>query len=254
MPYSDEITHHNSFYSEESKLIFGSFIFSLFYRKLIMRLQEQQIITPESRVLSLGCGDGHFESLIAPLVKSVVGFDISDIAVEEANRRSRYLGLANFKAVCSNIMELDPDAWHEKFDVILAIGLLHHIPEQDLPALLAQSLQVLVPGGRFVSSDPSAQRLVNVLKVAVRKKYEATHTPDERELVPKDMKALVARTGFENVSIRFYDFFMGPLSWVWPKCPIFLSRLGHAIDQILVRTPLLNRFSSAFLIFAERPR
>lgn len=254
MSHIDEIRHHNSFYSEESKLIFGSFIFGLFYKKLIARLQSQQLITPQSRILSIGCGDGHFETLIAPLVQNVIGFDISNIAVEEANKRSEVLGINNFHAECRNIMDLNPDVYQGKFDVILAIGLLHHIPERDLRDLLTRSLQFLVVGGKFISSDPNAYRLVNIFKVAVQKKYDATHTPDERELIPQAVGTLMQETGFDKVTIRFFDFFMGPLSWVWPQCPIFLSRIGHAIDLVLVKTPLLNRLSSAFLIFAERPR
>ena len=38
-------------------------------------------------VLSLGCGDGQFELLIAPYARRVVGLDISSSAIQAANRR-----------------------------------------------------------------------------------------------------------------------------------------------------------------------
>ena len=254
MSYRDEIAHHNSFYTQESKLIFGSFIFNLFYRKLINRLKQEGLIFREARVLSLGCGDGHFESIIAPLVASVTGLDISSTAVDQANRKCKELGIENFRAICTNLVDFDPSNYQGKFDVILAVGLLHHIPEEQLPALLQQYLLFLKPGGRFASSDPSAMRLVNLFKRLFQRKYAATHTPDERELIPHEVKMLAKNSGFQNVEIEFYDFFMGPLSWVWPSCPSFIAICGHIFDQILVRIPVINRYSSAFLLLADRPR
>ena len=44
------------------------------------------------------------------------------------------------------------------FDIILAIGLLHHLDDQQTAALLGAARRRLKPGGRMVSHRPGANR------------------------------------------------------------------------------------------------
>lgn len=246
---SEEAAHHDRFYGPKSESIFGSFIFRLFYRKLIRRLKRIGVIRQDANILSLGCGDGHFECMIAPHVASVIGYDISPEAVRAANRRAQDLGVVNFVAREANIMDgvEVASSLPQKYSAVIAIGFLHHLPESEVPRLLANCRKVLYEGGSFASSDPNRSRLVNLLKFTVRKEYAATHTPGERELSPDLTRALLTDSGYCCSRVIFYDFFMGPLAWLIPRCPKSVAVVGDLLDRLLVCMPLVNRLSSAFI-------
>jgi 2-polyprenyl-3-methyl-5-hydroxy-6-metoxy-1,4-benzoquinol methylase len=94
------------------------------------------------RLISIGCGDGHFECLLAPHVESVLGIDLSSTAIERARARAAAQGLTNVEFRCQPASGLDPD---ERFDGIACVAFLHHVAEPELPALLANLFARLRP-------------------------------------------------------------------------------------------------------------
>ena len=53
-------------------------------------------------VLEYGCSTGVEGVALAPVCRSVTGIDISDVAIEQANRGARRLGLANARFLAGN--------------------------------------------------------------------------------------------------------------------------------------------------------
>ena len=85
------------------------------------------------RVLSIGCGDGEFERLLAPHADSVIALDISPQAIEVATRLTKEQGVQNVEFHCLSVSDLN---WDERFDTVICLAFLHHVPEQDVPDLL----------------------------------------------------------------------------------------------------------------------
>src|SRR5438067_11128150 len=82
-----------------------------------------------SRVLSLGCGIGDTELLLAPHVREVVGIDLSPSAIRQARADAARAGVANVRCLeCA-----DPPA--ELFDLVIGIFFLHHLPDAVLAAM-----------------------------------------------------------------------------------------------------------------------
>lgn len=106
---------------------------------------------PGDRVLDIGCGPGsnwpQWRQLAEP--GALVGIDLSEKMVEEARRRH-----PDGRFEVARVHELPfPDG---SFDVVIASAVLHHIPDEHLPAAFAEIHRVLDEHGRVVGREPNA--------------------------------------------------------------------------------------------------
>jgi len=96
-------------------------------------------------ILDVGCGDGHFASVLFPDGVDA-GIDPSPASISEARRRGVFRDLK----VASACALPFPD---ESFASIVSNCVLEHIP--DLDGALSEIARVLKPGGLFVLTVPS---------------------------------------------------------------------------------------------------
>ena len=103
------------------------------------------------RTLDLGCGPGAFADLFAG--DDYVGIDLNARYIDHA-RKTRQ---GAFIVSDARHVEL-PDA---RFDQVLIFGLLHHLPDEDVRAVLAECRRLLVRGGRVlvIEDIPAISRL-----------------------------------------------------------------------------------------------
>jgi len=97
-------------------------------------------------VLDIGCGPGYAINWFpAPVY---YGFDISPQYINWANQRFS----AHGRFYCG---EFDESAleWLPKFDVVLMMGLLHHMDDQSVLQLLRLVKRSIGPRGRLVTLD-----------------------------------------------------------------------------------------------------
>ena len=106
-------------------------------------------LTPQMRVLEMGCGTGTTALRLAPHVKAFVGTDQSSemiriardkAADEHSNLEFRVLGAAESAQL------------EEGFDVVMGFNLFHLVPDAD--AVLADIFKILKPGGLMISKTP----------------------------------------------------------------------------------------------------
>lgn len=109
---------------------------------------EQIELTPDFAVLEYGAGTGALGRTLAPRVGRVVLLDSSAGMVEVARQRIAEDSLANVEAVEG---DLDVMAPSDRFDLVVAVLVLHHV--SDVPAALARFATLLKPGGRLVIVD-----------------------------------------------------------------------------------------------------
>jgi SAM-dependent methyltransferase len=102
---------------------------------------------PAARVLDLGCGTGE---LLEDLGKvSYTGVDVSEEYIARA--RARAGASATFYSGDATAFDL-PVAG---FDLILAIGVLHHLDDGQVAQMLRRAATALAPDGRMVTVDPT---------------------------------------------------------------------------------------------------
>jgi len=201
------------------------------------------------RVLSIGCGDAPFECLLARHAEAVVGIDLSPDGIARARERAAEAGLENVDFRCHVLSELDPD---ERFDGVVCIGLLHHVPEADLEPLLAQIHAHLAPGGFFFAREPSEHGVLRAIgRVVLGARYDRYHSPDERELDAGAVAATLERVGFAAPATGWIDVSLIPGHYLFPRAPRALMQAFALADWLFCATPL-RRWASGFTLFATR--
>ena len=98
-------------------------------------------------VLDIGCGPAEIIDHLP--VADYWGFDISPAYIHQAQKK--YGNAGHF--FCKELTAEDLTAL-PKFDIALAIGVLHHLDDRTALTLLDLARQALKPGGRLITLDP----------------------------------------------------------------------------------------------------
>lgn len=238
-----ELAYHEQLYSGFAQKHFARPAVRALRRNMVQRILRLTGAGKQSRVLSLGCGIGDTELLLAPHVAEVVGVDLSPAAVRQARADAAQIGIANARFEQGTVAQ-------GRFDVVIAIFFLHHLPDEELDRLPGRVRELLKPGGVFYSLDPSARRLSGVvgrrLIPGLMKRYQ---TPDERELEPEATGERFTRAGFK-VQVETYDFGSSPLAGLFPGWSGGY-RMGRAVDDLLLHAAPFRRLGSNFEIVAR---
>ena len=225
-----ELAYHEKLYSGFAQSHFAKPAVRALRAHMVGRILKLTGAGKQSRVLSLGCGIGDTELLLAPHVGEVVGLDLSPSAIRQARADATRLGIANARFIEGTKAE-------GRFDTVIAIFFLHHLPDEALASLPGQLKELLTPGGVFYSLDPSRARLSGrvgrLLIPGLMKRYQ---TPDERELDAEWTAELFRRAGMA-ARVEMYDFASSPLAGLFPGWRAGY-RAMRAIDEWLLRTPL----------------
>ena len=204
---------------------------------------------PLGRTLSIGCGDGEFELLLARHAESVVAVDLSPEAIAAAEQARLKAGVANVTFRCTSFRDLPQG---ERFDTIVCLAFLHHVPESELPDLLRACREQLAPGGIFFSQDPNVHGVLRAIgRVVLGERYHAYHSPDERELDAAQLAEQLRTAGFASVETRHVDLTLIPACYVLRRGPDLPMRLLALVDRLWCATPLAP-WSSGFALVARR--
>jgi SAM-dependent methyltransferase len=242
-----ELAYHEQLYSGFAQSHFARAAVRAFRQHSVYRMLRLLGLNSASFVLSLGCGIGDTELLLAPHLGRIVGMDLSPTGVRQANADAARLGIANAQFVegaFQDIRDLPPA------DAVIGIFFIHHLPDAVLADVPERIKQMLKPGGVFYSLDPSRQRLSGMvgrlLIPGLMKRYE---TEDERELDPGSAAELFRTAGFE-VRSDMYDFISTPLAGLFPGWR-FGYAAARAIDDTILKIPGLRKLGSNFEIIAR---
>lgn len=131
-------------------------------------------IRPGQRVLDIGCGPADILDRL-PADIDYCGFDIEARYIEAA--RLRYGDRGSFF-----VRAVTPQAVNDlgTFDVVMSIGVLHHLNDNDAETVLASAARVLRPGGRLITVDGAYVKEQNPVAWLLLKMDRGRHvrTPD----------------------------------------------------------------------------
>ena len=205
-----ELAYHEKLYSGFAQSHFARPAVRALRCHTVARILHLTGAGKNSRVLSLGCGIGDTELLLAPL-RGGSGGRGSFARGHPAGARRR--GAAARSATSRFEEGSDVEG---RFDVVIAIFFLHHLPDEDLAELPRQLRERLTPGGVFYSLDPSRRRLSGAVgRLVIPWMMKRYQTPDERELEPEWTCRLFRDAGFD-ARVEIYDFGSTPLAGLFP--------------------------------------
>lgn len=243
-----ELAHHEALYSGFAQQHFAKPAVRALRAHMVTRILAATGAGPRSRVLSLGCGIGDTELLLAPHVGSITGIDVSPSAIRQARQDAERAGVTNVEFVTSSVAAAD--FAESSFDVIVAIFFLHHLPDEELRAAASRVRDWLKPGGVFYGLDPSRYRLSGAIgSLLVPRLMRRYQTPDEHELDPRQAAARFHEAGLE-ARFGYYDFCSTPLAGLFPSWRSGY-RLARGLDELLIRAPLVRLVSSNFELIAR---
>ena len=238
-----ELAYHEKLYSGFAQQHFAKAAVRELRAHMVRRILEVTGAGKTSRVLSLGCGIGDTELLLAPHVGEVLGIDLAPSAIRQARADAQRLGIVNAS------FEEGTGAGG-RYDTVIAIFFLHHLPDQDLAALPSRVKTLLEPGGVFYSLDPSRHRLSGAVgRRLIPKLMKRYQTEDERELDPEATGQLFRREGFET-RVAMYDFGSSPLAGLFPNWAAGY-RMARRVDDGLLKWARLRGMGSNFEIVAS---
>ncbi len=101
---------------------------------------------PWDRILDIGCGPGDLLNFLPDV--EYYGFDLDPNYIEAA--RKRFGSRGTF--LCRPVSR-DAFSGSGSFDIIVAMGILHHLDDEEAGQLFDLAHQLLKPGGRLVTYD-----------------------------------------------------------------------------------------------------
>jgi ubiquinone/menaquinone biosynthesis C-methylase UbiE len=242
-----ELEHHEKLYSGFAQDHFKKPAVRAFRQHLARRILRITGTGRNSRLLSLGCGIGDTELLLAPSVGEIVGIDLSPAGIAQAREEAARAGVSNVQFIEGPFDEVD---LRGSFDAIIAIFFLHHLPDGLLTGLPERLRPLLKHGAVFYSLDPSRYRLTGavgrLLFPNLMRRYQS---PDERELIPHAATSLFRDQGFE-CRLNYYDFVSTPLAGIFPGW-VAGYRAARILDEALTRIPGVRLIASNFEILAR---
>jgi 2-polyprenyl-3-methyl-5-hydroxy-6-metoxy-1,4-benzoquinol methylase len=113
-------------------------------------------MTPQSILLSAGCGTGKYDGVLLNAGHSVVGTDFSETSLEHARKlypMIRYVKIAHH--------ELD---FHNEFDGAICIDTLEHVFPEEWQVIMHRFREALKPGGLLYFTVPDASTMNKFLE------------------------------------------------------------------------------------------
>lgn len=234
--WAREREFHNLRFSDDSEreLRTGRFYSAIDYGFAFYRQRAMEEARNRT-VLEYGCGNASLGFDLAPIAKEVIGIDISDVAIQDAQRIAAHRRLTNTRFVVDNAESMrQPDA---SVDVLVGSGIIHHL---DIPRSMREVRRVLRDGGIAIFAEPLGH---NAAVNWYRARTPEMRTPDEHPLLARDLRAMAK--DFRATKVTYFGL-VAPIlglaaAKTEPNKP--LTKLMWGLDKAVCRLPLIQRYA-----------
>tara|TARA_B110000971_G_C19909844_1_gene453997 strand:+ start:174 stop:938 length:765 start_codon:yes stop_codon:yes gene_type:complete len=205
-------------------------------RKLRLVQSLKGIQKPIKKLLEVGCGAGFSVDYLKGKFINYTGVDYSENLIKYATKHNTMSGV---EFECLNVNEFKSET---KFDVVLMIGVLHHMPE---PEKVIKSLErILTPQGIIVVNEPQAGNPIIGFLRKIRKKVDNNYSEDQVEFTRNEICSIFEKCGLE---VKTYS--QGILSTPLAESRLLPGFIGMPLVLIaVILDPFLEKlFSILFL-------
>lgn len=195
------------------------------------------------------CGNGEVALEMAKRgAKKVVGIDISEVAINNAQELAKLQGVAD---ICEfKVMDAEHTEFSDNtFDVIHEYGALHHL---DLPAAFTELARILKPEGKLVCTEAMRH---NPLIHWYRNRTPHLRTQWEVEHILGIPEINSGGSYFSSINTRM--FHLAALAAV-PLRKFFLFKpllaVLEVVDNFILEIPYLNRLAWVAVVEYRNPK
>jgi ubiquinone/menaquinone biosynthesis C-methylase UbiE len=151
-------------------------------------------------ILDVGCGPGILAAALAPLVREVVGFDLTPEMLDKARQRCQEAGLQNVRFERGRAEALPFPA--EGFDAVVSRATLHHFP--DPLAAAREMVRVVRPNGKLVLADIVSSE--NTEEADLHNALEVLRDPTHvRMLTASEIQTLIEAAGLRVTATSTWE-------------------------------------------------
>ncbi|NEU98208.1 class I SAM-dependent methyltransferase [Bradyrhizobium uaiense] len=202
---------------------------------LFRSLREHLVLTPESRVLDLGCGTGQIGLGLAPGIAHVDCVDPNRAMLDEAERLSSERGLRNISLVESSAEEIGPGL--AGYQGATIAGAFHWM---DRSVVLEKLDRSLLSSGKVaiitrVRDEATPNDWWNRIWDFVRiwwGGYFPAGPSDKRRELPMDNEAVLRRSAFANITRSNIPYV---ISWTAEKLVQYMYSTSKACPGVLTQ-------------------
>jgi SAM-dependent methyltransferase len=165
----------------------------------------------QASALDVGCGVGLVHRYLAPKLGALAGVDLAADAIARAQAENPGV---DYRAYDGDRLPHD-DA---SFDVVFAMGVVHHVPPAERATMTAELARVTAPAGLVVVFEHNPWNPLTRLAVS-----RCAFDDDAVLLSRGELRSLLARAGLEPVEARYIIFF----PWSGERLRTIERRLGR---------------------------
>ena len=198
---SMESQHYNQIYSENEKT-FGD-------GKPEKVVEDILAYCSEGNVLELGAGQGRNSLFLAQKGFNVISPDLSEVGVEQINKKSIEEGLS-LKAIVGDARTVD---FEKSFDVIVSTYMLHHLKNEEARKVIQKiqmatvkgglnALAVFTKDGDFYNFFPKKRENFYPEKDELKKLYEGWEIVEYKEEQSRAIRKHEDGTPMMNIAAR----------------------------------------------------
>lgn len=187
----------------------------LLFKKLIMSETNRKLFVSKhikaqkgDTILDIGCGPADILDLLPEV--NYFGFDMNPLYIEYAKKKYGNRG----KFLCQKVSSRDIEKT-ERFDLILANGILHHLDNEESLQLFNLAKSALKPTGKLVTFDGCYTENQSKIKKYVLSKDRGEFVKTQNEYIS------LASNYFPTVNFTLYENFLRiPYSHILMECKI----------------------------------
>lgn len=227
---------HNQRFADDSarEIRVGKFYSAISYGFELYRTKVAEASAGRC-VLEYGCGTESLAFDLAGKAQRVLSIDISDVAIQQAQRIAALKGVRGVQFTVDNAEAMHfPD---KHVDVVAGSGIVHHL---DIPKSMREVRRVLRNGGVAIFAEPLGH---NPVVNWYRSRTPELRSADEHPLLVRDLNMMAE--GFASAQVTYFGMIAPLLGFVSSKTDKAkpLTRWIWWLDRQLCRIPLLKRYA-----------
>jgi SAM-dependent methyltransferase len=215
----ENVEHYEKVLQSKSTLYFERFDEDLlekrpFVAQLLQSAFERHFPEKAGTLLDLGCGTGFYFPLLSQHATTLIGVDVCQPMLDQAQHTIETRGLTNCRVLLSSATELPCE--DQSIDVVHSWDFLHHVA--DLSKVFGEIRRVLKPGGRYIAVEPN---LLNpsITWYHARRRSEWRLFTQNQFTMPRQLaRHFDLRVSYDNTIISFLN---DRTYWIWK----FVERL-----------------------------
>jgi len=172
------------------------------YLSFIKQVISMTKIKPEDKILDLGAGTGRNACLMAKYLSEkgeLIGVDISKDMIAQFEKRCT--DFPNVKIINRRIDQTLP--YKNDFSKVFISFVLHGFPQNARKVIIENAFQSLKQNGEFLILDYNEFSLPDI-PFYLRLAFKLMECPYAFDFIEKDLKKLLADSGFTNFQEHFF--------------------------------------------------